>query len=359
MMSIKCFYISFFADNSGGGMGSKVNKQLLKAIFNEEVLFIEFDRSMVNITKLKHTLSGFIHGMTRSLMIDILNKIDYYTPDYIFINASQYGILAKKIKVKYPNITIITFFHDIEVLFCWSAIKRLKKPQNFLTLVATYYNEKLITQYSDKIICLNDRENKNLERIYNRTADLLLPSCLIDQFSSIKLIENYIVRKRPKGIFVGSNFFANYFGIKWFVENIASKINADIEIIGLNFESARDELEICDNIKVIGSVESLDTYYYKSDFVIAPIKDGAGMKIKTAEALMYGKTIFGTTEAFVGYEVDFDKVGGLCNTEEEFICKINSYKITNNGFNQYSRNIFIEKYSFEQSLNRLKNLFIK
>lgn len=52
-------------------------------------------------------------------------------------------------------------------------------------------------------------------------------------------------------------------------------------------------------------------YIYNADFLIAPIFEGSGMKLKTAEALMYGKTVFGTTEAFEGYDVDYEQVGGL------------------------------------------------
>lgn len=355
---IRCVYVSFEADNSGGGIGSKVNKHLLESIFNKQVLFIEFPRTKNKIHNLCNTLIGYIHGMNHSLSNQIIEEIACHSPEYVFINASQYGLLAKRIKKTYPKILVITFFHDIEVLFCWSAFKRLKKPQNLLTLVTTYYNEKLIVRYSDKLICLNDREAKNLDKIYHRTPDLLLPSSLTDRLDVSRIVQKDPLRTRAKGIFVGSYFFANYFGIKWFVDNVASKINADIEIVGLNFEYVRTKLEIYDNIKVIGSVDHIDAYYYDADFVIAPIYDGAGMKIKTAEALMFGKTIFGTPEAFVGYDIDFAKVGGLCNNYNDFIERINEYNLDNNRFNSYSRKIYLEKYSFDQSLIRLKSLFV-
>lgn len=87
-------------------------------------------------------------------------------------------------------------------------------------------------------------------------------------------------------------------------------------IIGKGFRTLKNDLE-CDNVKVIGTVEDVSEYFYRADFVIAPIFEGSGMKLKTAEALMYGKTIFGTTEAFSGYALDFDRVGGLCNTARE------------------------------------------
>ena len=46
------------------------------------------------------------------------------------------------------------------------------------------------------------------------------------------------------------------------------------------------------------------------------------MKTKVAEALMYGKRIIGTREAFSGYEFNAEEVGWLCNTKEEFVAAL-------------------------------------
>lgn len=81
------------------------------------------------------------------------------------------------------------------------------------------------------------------------------------------------------------------------------------------------------------------------------------MKVKTCEALMYGKTILGTTESFVGYELNYDKVGAICNTKEEFIETINNYcAIKRMKFNNYNRKCFIEKYSFQATLVKFEKL---
>ncbi len=49
-------------------------------------------------------------------------------------------------------------------------------------------------------------------------------------------------------------------------------------------------------------MDKTDVYYYKHAAVILPIKYGAGMKVKTAEAMMYGRTIFASDEALEGYD---------------------------------------------------------
>ena len=43
------------------------------------------------------------------------------------------------------------------------------------------------------------------------------------------------------------------------------------------------------------------------------------MKTKVAEALMFGKKIVGTPEAFSGYEDIAERAGWVCSTADEFV----------------------------------------
>lgn len=67
-------------------------------------------------------------------------------------------------------------------------------------------------------------------------------------------------------------------------------------------EKYRTEFEgYSDKIHVIGTVESLKEWYVNADLIVAPIFEGGGMKVKTAEALSYGKNFIGCTESLEGY----------------------------------------------------------
>jgi hypothetical protein len=86
-----------------------------------------------------------------------------------------------------------------------------------------------------------------------------------------------------------------------------------------------------------------------ADFMLFPNFEGSGMKVKTCEALMYGKNIIGTSEAFEGYDVDYDKAGARCNTKEEFRKAIDDFANTPRPrFNTYTREVFINNYSLEK-----------
>lgn len=51
---------------------------------------------------------------------------------------------------------------------------------------------------------------------------------------------------------------------------------------------------------VIGRIEDLDDFYRNVDITINPMNSGTGLKIKTLEALSYGKCFIGTPSALVG-----------------------------------------------------------
>ena len=50
------------------------------------------------------------------------------------------------------------------------------------------------------------------------------------------------------------------------------------------------------------------------------------MKTKVAEASGFGKMVFGTKEALIGYEEFLNKICVMCNNSREFINNINDYK---------------------------------
>lgn len=93
---------------------------------------------------------------------------------------------------------------------------------------------------------------------------------------------------------------------------------------------------------MIGGVNSLQNYYNIASAVVMPIFIGDGMKVKTAEAFMYGKTVFATNEALEGYDVKGIEGIHICNTAEEFINSLNNEH--RYGFRQEVRDAFLDRY---------------
>lgn len=120
-----------------------------------------------------------------------------------------------------------------------------------------------------------------------------------------------------------------------------------MKIVGKGMKKLKEnEPELLKNIEIVSDAPDLQPYFAEADIMVLPIFSGSGMKVKTCESLMHGKNIIGTTEAFEGYDVDTKKVGGECNTAEEFIALLNDFaQNPRPKFNGYSRKIFLEKYS--------------
>lgn len=355
---------------SGGSQVSDRNYKLLKEYGDVDLIYLsrEINKDthknneyIYKSTKNKiHTFfsnlflySGYLTFLSEKKILEVIKKKKY---EIVFIDTSNYGRIARKIKKINSEIKIITFFHNIECDY----VKERIKVEGYLyipQLISSSYNEKKSIKYSDYLITLNSRDSIRMLKQYKRKSDLELPISFSDNY---KLEEHKNTKEIEEKIylFIGSLFYANYNGIKWFIENVMPNVSGKLLIVGKNFELKRDELNR-KNVEIIGTVDNLEKYYKIADIVIAPIFDGAGMKVKTAEALMYGKKIFGTTEAFEGYEVDYNRVGKLCNTKEEFISALNNYNKTENKFNEYSRNIYLKNYSFESSKNKMKIIFEK
>lgn len=324
----------------GGGVVTSVVEDVLRE--NASSFYkVSFPLYKSAAIKLKNQLRGYTAGMTHKAENEIVQLVQSGEFDVVIFNTSYFGLTMKRLKKQTPHIRFICYFHNVEYIFVRDAIRKSKNLGSLLTLFVSWCNEKYSVQYSDLILCLNDRDSEVLKRMYGRGADYICPLCLEDRFDKLK----FHATTNTIGAFIGSNFYANYLGIIWFMKNVAPFIATKILIIGKGFERCRMEFEAYPNIEVIGTVDNLDDYYYDIDFIVSPIFDGSGMKTKTAEALMYGKTIFGTTEAFQGYDIDFEKIGGLCNTAQEFIDKINLFRKKDNQFNPDSRNCYLMKYS--------------
>ena len=113
------------------------------------------------------------------------------------------------------------------------------------------------------------------------------------------------------------------------------------------------------SVEVIGDAPDLLPYFEAADIMILPIFKGGGMKVKTCESLMYGKNIIATDEAFVGYDVDYDRVGGKCNTAEDFIACLRDFEHNPRPrFNAYSRQMFLEKYTEEAVEARFRTILL-
>jgi glycosyltransferase involved in cell wall biosynthesis len=303
-------------------------------------------------------LRGFCGGLTPKDIKEIRLLLVHQQVDCVFLNTSRVGLLCKYIK----TVPIITFFHNIETVFLHSSIKYfgpLKKIFYFIVKIrGVSVSEKYALRYSKKLITLNRRDSDGLEKIYGRKADLIFPTTFDDVYNADLAMKYDVAGTENTLLFVGVDFFGNTDGLFWFIEKCLDKINAPLWVVGNSMNKYANKYP-GKRVTFFGYVDDIALYYYKASAVVLPIISGGGMKTKTCEALMYGKTIFGTSEAFEGYEaLKCAENGLLCNTQEEFVTNINRFLAAKkSNINNYSREVFVNNFSTGLWEKRIRDFF--
>lgn len=361
-MSKKVLFIRYKKPDrifEGGEQSTQTHLDALYEIFGQENVDVfhihEHDRKR----KLTDYLFGGVlffadyhFGLTPKKVSHILEIINSY--EYLFIDRSIFGILAKKAKEAGYKGKIIAFFHNIERDYFDAKLPHV--PGRGIILRCVDHNDAMTCRYSDTILSLNSRDAKLLENRYGRKADGFLPVILRDKYRQDSYPQG-LTGERPNCLFLGTYFGPNVEGLEWFVDNVFPKVDITLDIVGKGMEKLTGDKYKAAGITVIPNAPSLLPYFEKADIMILPIFSGAGMKVKTCESLMFGKNIIGSTEAFEGYEADFSKIGGRCDTAQGFIDTINDFaRNPRPVFNTYSRNTYLEKYSFNRMTAILRQI---
>jgi vacuolar-type H+-ATPase subunit F/Vma7 len=246
----------------------------------------------------------------------IMRHLELHNLDYniIFFDTSLLGRLAEKVRKAYPNIHIITFFHNVECVYAlfYILINGLWYIPMFFSHL---FNEARAVKFSDTLITFNERDKTVIEKIYKKRVDYT-HSVWLDACSPRPEEDSLGISSPLEVLFVGSWFYANVAGIKWFIKKVLPGANIHLTIAGNRMERLKKYESA--GLQVVGTTDDLDKLYSYCDCVVAPIFHGSGMKIKVADAFRHGKTVVGTPEAFTGYHITGRKEGYICKTAGEF-----------------------------------------
>lgn len=363
-------------DKSGGGTNGNMHCRMINAIENLNVYSIYITNQSIECTDHTARITGsskiekagaiacgytpYLNKRARKYILEVIKEKDI---SIVYIDNSISGKLIKDIKNSFFSIKVIAFFHDIEII-------KMREERNAsllrrLVLPTFYRNEADTVFYADKTIVLNERDRKLYEQEYKKEPDAMVPIS-IPEIENLQFDIKHIEDKRLKILFVGVEYGPNLSGVRWFLKEVLPYITCDFEfdIVGYNMEKYRTEFEAYSNrVQVIGTVESLRDWYVKTDLVVAPIFEGGGMKVKTAEALSYGKHFVGCTESLEGYWEDMpqslrNQKVFKCDDAKEFANIVNKmasqeFYIVDEEIKEWADS----KYSYQANLARYKEIF--
>ena len=105
--------------------------------------------------------------------------------------------------------------------------------------------------------------------------------------------------------FIGAKSNHNHQGLKLFLDKHWPEVIKKVPDCRLIIAGAvYDDLANCniENVEFIGRVPTLFDFYNQCKIIINPTQAGSGLKIKSIEALMYGKPLLTTLEGASGLE---------------------------------------------------------
>ena len=300
---------------------------------------------------------GYYFGLTPRRVKMIVRMAQGY--DVVFVDRSVFGIVAKRLKKTGYKGRVVCFFHNVEKVYFSAKYSNKLNPMRWLVVPCADRNDRYSCRYADRTIALSTRDDNELNRLYGRHADQLIPIAFVDRYKRETYTAEFTA-ERPLCVFLGAYFPANVEGIEWFVKSVLPKVNIRMQIVGKGMDKLKEADWMRDDIALMSNVPDLEPVFEAADIMVLPIFKGSGMKVKTCESLMYGKNIIGTPEAWSGYELDYSKAGACCLTADEFVNAINDFCThPRPRHNTYSRQMFVDHYSADRMVDKFRTVLEK
>ena len=301
------------------GADNVIEIDLLKALPEHKDRYIAYGYNSKNLgERIIRFLQGNSPFISNKIIGDLCSIIRENRISLVFSEESDLGNLYKKIKDTFHNVRIICFFHDISAdLFAKRIDDAPKWKQHYILECKNIIKQEKVTQkYVDEKWVFNQADAERFMAHYGYAPDEIIPmGAPIPKTSEEykKIVTDKEDKKQM--LFVCSSYYVNIDGFKWFYQNVMA------------------------------------AYYESADVIIEPVFDGGGMKVKTIEALSFGKVIISTTESLNGYwEAVPEALRGKkifrCNTADEWIVACNS--ILDSEIRRYNSdvfNVFVEAFS--------------
>ena len=309
-----------------------------------------------------YNITRFYNKEFEKKLVDIITNHQF---DIIQLESLWVSPYVKIIRA-HSSAKIILRSHNVEYLLwerlaknCKSVIK--KKYLNFLAKRLKQYEIAMLNTY-DGIACITS-DDASIFKKDGCTLPIIHIPFGID-------IESYQIKKdqieKDSLFHIGAmDWMPNTTGIKWFLENVWSKmlpVHEDIKLYlaGRNMPQWLTNLNI-KNIFVEGEVINSHQFMNSKFIMIVPLKSGGGMRVKIIEGMALGKTIISTTIGAEGIEYEDKKnilIADSVNDFEKAISKCLSDKNYCEEIGLNARTLIENKYDNKKICNKLHSFYL-
>ncbi|GAA0856844.1 glycosyltransferase [Aliiglaciecola litoralis] len=180
--------------------------------------------------------------------------------------------------------------------------------------------ESLALSRADLIIAIQDEEQAYFESITDTpvtTLGYVVPLQRIlprNPITSSKIRVGYIGSGNPFNVSSMLSFQANIMAHPELLDKF------EFVLAGTICRNIESENQV---FTIVGMVDELDDFYSTIDIAVNPMVGGTGLKIKTLEALSFGKPLLGTVDAMVG--IPSENPLHQCANVEELVTQLTTF----------------------------------
>lgn len=210
--------------------------------------------------------------------------------------------------VPYPALNILDT-HDM------MAFRKYALEGQFNAIDLSLREEVTLFNKFDAILLIQKEEYQAARKLNLKTIPLYCPHHVLSKQ----------VEKPKRGVhfgFIGANNEVNFQAIAWFIENVwclQTNPHATLHIFG----NICQRLTTCPaNVSLHGMMENKEEIYACCDIMVNPIVYGGGLKIKSMEALSFGKALLASPEAVRGIESPESSGILVAKSRQEFVCSM-------------------------------------
>ena len=353
-ISVICFYEA----DIGGHGAAEVTMSLYESL-NIKKFFFQIKKNLIFKYLEKYKLNYFEHIYKLIYVFILAFKFISKTKEYekitvIVEGASWIGysyLIIKIIKFFNKNIKIIYHSHNIEYIL-------RKKKNNFIISFLSKIIEKKVYNLCDVGTAVSKDDAQKLKKLYNAKS-IIFENCINKKRLKIKKFlktypQNFIIY--PGSYSYEPNKLAIDVLINTIFPNILKKYpNIKLVLTGSGFPI--DKSQQCNFINYYPNLKKheLNFLINKSMFLLIPITQGFGTKLKIIESLMIGALIISSKKGMIGIRRNKKKVPFVFSSYKEMYRQIDLAIKENFKFKVLARstiNFYKKNYLMENQLKK-------